>query len=85
MGQAEELCRRALAMAEAASTSRLAAHARVKLARVLEAAGDADTAETLDRRVGDHTTAQELQARAAAMAERDRASPDPLQAAAVAT
>jgi hypothetical protein len=27
-GQAEELCRRALAMAEAASTSRLAAHAR---------------------------------------------------------
>jgi hypothetical protein len=34
-------------MAEAASTSRLAAHARVELARVLEAAGDADTAETL--------------------------------------
>jgi hypothetical protein len=45
--QAEELCRRALAMAEAASTSRLAAHARVQLARVLEAAGDADIAETL--------------------------------------
>jgi hypothetical protein len=41
------LCRRALAMAEAASKSRLAAHARVQLARVLEAAGDADTAETL--------------------------------------
>jgi hypothetical protein len=34
-------------MAEAASMSRLAAHARVLLARVLEAAGDADTAETL--------------------------------------
>jgi hypothetical protein len=34
-------------MAEAASKSRLAAHARVQLARVLEAAGDADTAETL--------------------------------------
>jgi ATP/maltotriose-dependent transcriptional regulator MalT len=46
-GQAEELCRRALAMAEAASASRLAAHARVQLARVLEAAGDADTVETL--------------------------------------
>ncbi|HSO56425.1 MAG TPA: tetratricopeptide repeat protein, partial [Actinomycetes bacterium] len=45
--QAEELCRRALAMAEAASTSRLAAHARVQFARALEAAGDADTAETL--------------------------------------
>jgi hypothetical protein len=45
--QAEELCRRALAMAEAASTSRLATHARVQLARVLEAAGDADIAETL--------------------------------------
>jgi hypothetical protein len=46
-GQAEELCRRALAMAEALSKSRLAAHARVQLARVHEAAGDADTAETL--------------------------------------
>ena len=46
-GQAEELCRRALAMAEAASTPRFAAHARVRLARVLEAAGDADIAETL--------------------------------------
>jgi len=34
-------------MAEAASTSRLATHARVQLARVLEAAGDADIAETL--------------------------------------
>ena len=34
--QAEELCRRALAIAEAASTSWLAAHARVQLARVLE-------------------------------------------------
>jgi ATP/maltotriose-dependent transcriptional regulator MalT len=47
--QAEELCRRALAMAEAASKSRLAAHARVQLAPVLEAAGDADTVETLYR------------------------------------
>jgi hypothetical protein len=37
----------ALAMAEAPSKSRLAVHARVQLARVLEAAGDADTAETL--------------------------------------
>ena len=45
--QAEELCRRALAMAGAASTSRLATHARVQLARVLEAPGDADIAETL--------------------------------------
>jgi len=52
-GQAEELCRRALAMAEAASTPRFAAHARVRLARVLEAAGDADTAEKLYRSVVD--------------------------------
>jgi hypothetical protein len=50
MARAEEARgRRALAMAEAAPTSRLAAHARVQLARVLEAAGDADTAETLYR------------------------------------
>ena len=110
-------------MAEAPSTSRLAAHARVQLARVLEAAGDADTAETLYRGVvdwsqtprprqvrvalrrarrqprtaalrgvarlaaarGDDDAADNLQARAAAKAERDRASPDALQGAAVAT
>jgi hypothetical protein len=101
-------------MAEAASTSRLAAHARVELARVLEAAGDTDTAETLYRSVvewsqtprprhvrellfvvlagspgaaalrglarraaarGDDDAANNLQARATAMAARDRASP----------
>jgi tetratricopeptide (TPR) repeat protein len=123
-GQAEELCRRALAMAEAASTPRFAAHARVRLARVLEAAGDADTAEKLYRSVvdwsqtprprqvrellfvvlagspgaaalrglarlaaarGDDDAADNLQARAAAMAARDRASPDALRGAAVAT
>ena len=111
-------------MAEAASTSRLAAHARVQLARVLEAAGDADTAETLYRNVvqwsqmprprqarellfvvlagspgaaalqglarlaaarGDHDAADDLQADAAAIATRDRASPDALPSAAVAT
>jgi hypothetical protein len=40
-------------MAEAPSKSRLAAHARVQLARVHEAAGDADTAETLYRSAGE--------------------------------
>ena len=40
-----------VAMAEAASTSWLAAHARVQLARVLEAAGDAATAGVLYRTV----------------------------------
>jgi len=123
-GQAEELCRRALAMTEVASTSCLAAHARVQLARVLEAAGDADTTETLYRSViewsqtprprqvreslfvglagspgaaalrglarlaaarGDGEAADDLHARAAAMAERDRASPDALRGAAAAT
>jgi predicted ATPase/DNA-binding SARP family transcriptional activator len=123
-GQAEEFCRRALAMAEAASKSRLAAHARVQLARVHEAAADADTADTLYRSVvewsqaprprqvrellfvvlagspgaaalgglarlaaarGDDDAANDLQARAAAMAARDRASPDALREAAVAT
>jgi tetratricopeptide (TPR) repeat protein len=49
--QAEELSRRALAMAETASTPWLAAHARVLLARVLEATGDLDTAESLYRGV----------------------------------
>jgi hypothetical protein len=55
-GQATELCERALATAEAASTSWLIAHARVQLARVLEAAGDADTAETLYRSVVEWST-----------------------------
>jgi hypothetical protein len=102
----------------------LAAHARVQLARVLEAAGDADTAETLYRSVvewsetprprqvreslfvglagspgaaalrglarlaaarGDGEAPDDLHARAAAMAERDRASPDALRGAAAAT
>jgi predicted ATPase/DNA-binding SARP family transcriptional activator len=121
---AEEFSKRALAAAEAASTPWLAAHARVQLARVLEAAGDADTAETLYRSVvewsqtprprqvreslfvglagspgaaalrglarlaaarGDGEAADDLHARAAAMAERDRASPDALRGAAAAT
>jgi predicted ATPase/DNA-binding SARP family transcriptional activator len=121
---AEEFSRQALAAAEAASTPWLAAHARVQLARVLEAAGDADTAETLYSSVvewsqtprprqvreslfvglagspgsaalrglarlaaarGDGEAADDLHARAAAMAERDRASPDALRGAAAAT
>jgi hypothetical protein len=41
-GQAEELCRRALAMAEVASTSCLAAHARVQLARRAARGGCSD-------------------------------------------
>jgi predicted ATPase len=45
--KAEELERRALAAAEATRSPWAAAHARVRLARVLAAAGDADTAETL--------------------------------------
>jgi hypothetical protein len=49
-GQAEEPCRRALAMAEAARR-RASPRMRVQLARVLEAAGDADTTETLYRSV----------------------------------
>jgi hypothetical protein len=40
-------------MAEAPSKSRLAAHARLQLARVHEAAGDADTAEALYRSVAE--------------------------------
>jgi tetratricopeptide (TPR) repeat protein len=123
--QAEELCRQALVTAEAASASWLAAHARVQLAHALEAAGDADNAETLygtvvewssqtprPRQVreslfvelggspgaaalrglaqltaarGDGDAADDLQARAAAMAERDRVSPTALRGAAVAT
>jgi predicted ATPase len=48
---AEELERRALAAAEAARSPWVSAHARVQLARVLAAAGDAHTAETLYRHV----------------------------------
>jgi tetratricopeptide (TPR) repeat protein len=124
MRQAEELFRQALATAEAALTSWLAAHARVQLARVLEAAGDADIPEMLygtvvewsqtprPRQVreslfvvlagspgaaalrglarlaaarGDDAAADNLQARAAAMAERDRTSPRRAAGAAVVT
>ena len=46
---AEELQRRALATAEAASEPWAAAHARVQLGRVMAAAGDAETAEALYR------------------------------------
>ena len=49
--QAEEFSRRALAASEAASMSWLTAHVRGQLGRVLEATGDADTAETLYRSV----------------------------------
>jgi hypothetical protein len=122
--QAEELCRRALAMAEAASTSRLAAHARVELApftrrpatrtpprrcmgercRVVANAPAAPSSRVALRRArrqprgaalwalarlaaarGDDDAADNLQVRAAAMAERDRASPDALRGAAVVT
>ena len=123
--QAEELCRQALVMAEAASASWPAAHARVQLAQALEAAGDADSAETLYGTVvelssqtprprqareslfvelggspwaaalrdlarltaarGDHDAANHLHAQAAAIAERDRASPSAPRGAAVAT
>jgi hypothetical protein len=118
------LYRRAFAAAEAASTSWLAAHARVQLGRALEAAGDVDATETLHRAVvewsatprprqaretlfvalaanpgaaalrdlarlaavrGDDDAAQDLHARAVAMAERGRAPPDALLGAAVAT
>ena len=49
--QAEELERQALAAAKAARSPWAAAHARVRLARVLAAAGDPDTAEALYRDV----------------------------------
>ena len=49
MEEAEELERRALAAAEAAQAPWVAAHARVELARILTAAGDAETAERLNR------------------------------------
>jgi predicted ATPase/DNA-binding SARP family transcriptional activator len=116
--QAEEFSRRALAAAEAASMSWLAAHTRGQLGRVLEATGDADTAETLYRSVvewsetprprrfretlfvalagnpaaaalrglgrlaaarGDDDTADNLKARAAAMAQRAHAPRDALE------
>src|SRR4029450_12545055 len=48
---AEAHCRRALAVAEAASASWLIAHAKARLAQVLETAGDRDAAESLYRAV----------------------------------
>ena len=51
LSHAEELFRRALASVEADSTSWHVAHARVKLAAVLAAAGDTFTAERLYRNV----------------------------------
>jgi len=50
-GEAEELLRRALAVAEAASAPWAAAHARARLAPVLDAVGDAEAAVTLYRDV----------------------------------
>ena len=49
--EAEELQRQALATAEAAHATWAAAHARVQLARIAAAAGDAATAEQLYRQV----------------------------------
>jgi predicted ATPase/DNA-binding SARP family transcriptional activator len=49
--EAEELQRQALATADAADATWVAAHARVQLARMAAATGDADTAEGLYRRV----------------------------------
>ncbi len=49
--KAEDLERQALAAAEAARSPWTAAHARVRLARILATAGDADTAEALYRDV----------------------------------
>ena len=49
--EAEELQRQALATAEAADATWVAAHARVQLARIAAATGDADGAESLYRRV----------------------------------
>ena len=48
---AEELQRQALATAEAADATWVAAHARVQLARIAAAAGDADGAESLYQQV----------------------------------
>ena len=49
--EAEELQRQALATAEAAHATWVAAHVRIQLARVAGATGDADAAENLYRRV----------------------------------
>ena len=49
--EAEELQRQALATAEAADATWVAAHARVQLARIAAATGDADGAESLYRQV----------------------------------
>jgi predicted ATPase/DNA-binding SARP family transcriptional activator len=49
--EAEELQRQALATAEAADATWVAAHARVQLGRIATTTGDADTAESLYRRV----------------------------------
>jgi predicted ATPase/DNA-binding SARP family transcriptional activator len=53
LGEAEALCRRALAVAEAASAPWLVAHAKARLAQVLVAVGDAEAAATLYRDVID--------------------------------
>jgi predicted ATPase/DNA-binding SARP family transcriptional activator len=49
--EAEELQQQALATADAADATWVAAHARVQLARIAAATGDADTAESLYHRV----------------------------------
>ena len=51
LDEAEAHCRRALAVAEAASASWLVAHAKASLAQALEAAGDGEAAESLYRAV----------------------------------
>jgi predicted ATPase/DNA-binding SARP family transcriptional activator len=51
LDDAEAHCRRALAVAEAASASWLAANAKASLAQALEAGGDAEAAESLYRAV----------------------------------
>ena len=51
LDEAEAHCRRALAVAEAASASWLVAHAKAWLAQALEAAGDREAAESLYRAV----------------------------------
>ncbi|MDP9259789.1 MAG: hypothetical protein M3Q31_25015, partial [Actinomycetota bacterium] len=53
LGEAEALCRRALAVAEAASAPWLVAHAKARLAQVLAAVGDAEAAATVYRDVID--------------------------------
>jgi hypothetical protein len=56
--EAEELQRQALAAADAADATWVAAHARVQLGRIAAATGDADTAESLYRRVLDWSQLQ---------------------------